>query len=376
MTTPITINDISDLARILRERPEWLDVLRSIVIGEELLNVPWQLAELTQQVSSLAQRVDDLTQQVSSLAQRVDDLTQQVSSLAQRVDDLTQQVSSLAQRVDDLTQRVDDLTQRVDDLTQQVSGLTQRVDDLTQQVSGLTQRVDDLTQQVSGLTQRVDDLTQQVSGLTQRVDDLTQRVDGLTQRVDDLTQRVDGLTQRVDDLTQRVDDLTQRLNNFVEATNENFHLVNQRLDRLEGRFSNFEGSDYERRIRNRLLFRATSRFNLNRPILAMVQDRQNAPELNSVIHRAVQSGVITYEDAEDLHEADLIIKDADNRYLLAEVSITADETDLIRATRRARLLTSAVDATVIPVLVSSNVPESQRALADDYGVSIFIIPYP
>ena len=369
MTTPITINDISDLARILRERPEWLDVLRSIVIGEELLNVPWQLAELTQQVSSLAQRVDDLTQQVSSLAQRVDDLTQQVSSLAQRVDDLTQRVDDLTQRVDDLTQQVSGLTQRVDDLTQQVSGLTQRVDDLTQQVSGLTQRVDDLTQQVSGLTQRVDDLTQQVSGLTQRVDDLTQQVSGLTQRVD-------GLTQRVDDLTQRVDDLTQRLNNFVEATNENFHLVNQRLDRLEGRFSNFEGSDYERRIRNRLLFRATSRFNLNRPILAMVQDRQNAPELNSVIHRAVQSGVITYEDAEDLHEADLIIKDADNRYLLAEVSITADETDLIRATRRARLLTSAVDATVIPVLVSSNVPESQRALADDYGVSIFVIPYP
>ena len=229
MTTPITINDISDVARILRERPEWLDIIRSIVVGEELLSVPQQLAELTQTVN--------------------------------------------------------------------------------------------------------------------------------------------GLTQRVDDLTQRLDD-------FIEATNENFRLVYERLDRLEGRFSNFEGSDYERRIRNRLLFRATLRFNLNQPILAMVQDRQSAPELNSIIHRAIQSGAITEDDATDIYDADIIIKDEDNRYLLAEVSITADETDLSRAVRRSELLAGVANATVIPALVASNVPESQRALADRRGVSLFIIAYP
>ena len=229
MTTPITINDISDVARILRERPEWLDIIRSIVVGEELLSVPQQLAELTQTVNAL---------------------------------------------------------------------------------------------------------------------------------------------------TQRVDDLTQRLDDFIQATNENFRLVYERLDRLEGRFSNFEGNDYERRVRNRLLFRATLRFDLNQPILAMVQDRQSAPELNSIIHRAIQSSAITEDDATEIYNADIIIKDEDNRYLLAEVSITADETDLSRAVRRSELLAGVANATVIPALVASNVPESQRALADGRGVSLFIIPYP
>ncbi len=264
MNTPTNVNDISDIVRILRERPDWLEIIRGIVVGDELLSVPQQLAELTQ------------------------------------------------------------------------------------------------------------------------------RVDQLTQRVDQLTQRVDQLTQRVDDLTQRVDQLTQRLDEFVQVTNDNFRLVNERLDRLEdgqsdlraafarleGRFSNFEGTEYERRVRNRLLHRATRRFDLNQPILAMVQDRQSAPELNSAIHRAIQSGVITEDDSDDLHEADIIIRDEDNRYLLAEVSITADETDLVRAVRRAKLLAVAANATVIPALVSSNVPESQRALADFHGVSLFIIPYP
>ena len=222
MTTPITINDISDVARILRERPEWLDVLRGIIVGEELLNVPQQLAELT-----------------------------------------------------------------------------------------------------------------------------------------------------------------GRVNDFVQTTNENFSLVYERLDRLEatlsrleGRVSNFEGNDYERRIRNRLLFRATLRFDLNQPILAMVQELQSIPELNSIMHRAIQSGAITEDDAADIHNADIIIKDEDNRYLLAEVSITADETDLVRAVRRAGLLAGVANATVIPALVASNVPESQRALADARGVSLFIITYP
>lgn len=203
-------------------------------------------------------------------------------------------------------------------------------------------------------------------------------------------QQLAELTQRLNELTQRVDDLTRRLDEFIQATNENFRLVSERLDRLEvgqsdlgaafaqleGRFSNFEGSEYGRRVRNRLLFRATLRFNLNQPILAMVQDHQSIPELNSIIHRAVQSGALTEDDATDIYNADIIIKDEDNRYLLAEVSITADETDLSRVVRRSGLLAGVANATVIPALVASNVPESPRARADARGVSLFIIPYP
>ena len=35
-----TINDIHDLARILRENPDWAETMRGILLGKELLELP------------------------------------------------------------------------------------------------------------------------------------------------------------------------------------------------------------------------------------------------------------------------------------------------------------------------------------------------
>ena len=57
MTTPtdITLNDISDLVRILRERPEWQEAVRHVVISNELLSVPQQLAEFVRSTNEFIQ---------------------------------------------------------------------------------------------------------------------------------------------------------------------------------------------------------------------------------------------------------------------------------------------------------------------------------
>lgn len=43
MTTSIT--DIVDLTRILNEQPEWRDAVRSILLGQELMDLPRRLGE-------------------------------------------------------------------------------------------------------------------------------------------------------------------------------------------------------------------------------------------------------------------------------------------------------------------------------------------
>ena len=48
MTT--TINDISDLARILEERPEWAETLRSLLLSREVLEQPEKMAQLTERL--------------------------------------------------------------------------------------------------------------------------------------------------------------------------------------------------------------------------------------------------------------------------------------------------------------------------------------
>ena len=43
-----SINNIDDLARILREQPEWADAIRSLLLSKELLDLPNQFAEFVE----------------------------------------------------------------------------------------------------------------------------------------------------------------------------------------------------------------------------------------------------------------------------------------------------------------------------------------
>ncbi len=43
-----SINNIDDLARILREQPEWADTIRSLLLSKELLDLPNQFAEFVE----------------------------------------------------------------------------------------------------------------------------------------------------------------------------------------------------------------------------------------------------------------------------------------------------------------------------------------
>ena len=197
---------------------------------------------------------------------------------------------------------------------------------------------------------------------------------------------------------------------FVEATNENFRLVHERLDsleagqaelragqaelraeqaetnrrlgslerrfnRMEGRFSNFEGGEYERRARQRILFNTATQLGLSNPVIVMTQDGQSTPELHGGIHRAIRSGRISTEQASDLIEADLIIADDDGNHVLVESSITAADRDVERAGRRAGALATALETAVVPVVATARIAEPQRAFAEQQGVSIFIVNY-
>ena len=69
-----TINDINDLARILREQPEWVDTLRSLLLTQELLELPSRVAELVKVVEAMTQRLDRMEGRLDSLEGRFSNL--------------------------------------------------------------------------------------------------------------------------------------------------------------------------------------------------------------------------------------------------------------------------------------------------------------
>ena len=258
-----TINNIADLVRIIREQPEWADTIRSILLSQELLELPERFAKFVQ-------RVD---------------------------------------------------------------------------------------QKFDAIDQRFDGLTQEVNGLTQWVDGLTQRFDALTQQVNDLTQRFDALIQQVNDLTQRVDGLIQEMN--------------ARFNWLEGQVGNLNGYVYEQRVRNGALVRAKNVLGLEDPQLALTRDTGRTVELDRLVNRALSSGAISPEQEEELQETDIIIAGAGNRHAAIEVSVTADNSDIQRASLRAGILANVTGGEVTPVIITANLNEPQRLFAENQGVTIF-----
>lgn len=198
--------------------------------------------------------------------------------------------------------------------------------------------------------------------------------------------------------------LPEQLAQFIAATDRNFQLVNQRLERLEndvaglksdvaelktgqdrtnrrlnrleGRFSNYEGSDYERRVRYRFLSRATLEFDLDTPHVAFALQGQMTPALNRIFHRALRERLISPEEFQELHNIDIIIAAENDHYVAGEASLTVADYDITRARERADILALATGNRTDPAVITTAISESQRLLAESNGVSVFIIPYP
>ncbi len=71
MTTPNTINTIEDLARILQEQPTWAQALRSLILSQELMDLPETFASFVQEQRQFNARTEE---RFNSLQGSVDNL--------------------------------------------------------------------------------------------------------------------------------------------------------------------------------------------------------------------------------------------------------------------------------------------------------------
>ena len=94
-----TIDNIADLVRILKEQPEWADTIRSILLTEELLNLPARFAEfvqLTQESNRLInERLTQIDTRVDHLETAQTETNQQLTQLNTRMNRMEGRFSNL-----------------------------------------------------------------------------------------------------------------------------------------------------------------------------------------------------------------------------------------------------------------------------------------
>ena len=180
-------------------------------------------------------------------------------------------------------------------------------------------------------------------------------------------------------LSRELLELPEEFAQFVKLTNANFQMVNDRLDRIDGRMDNGFGTNYEIRVERNLPSHAGQHLGLRSVRVLRGTIAGLDPDLEERVEQAIDEDVISWEEHGQLLLADLIFtgrsRTGDSTiHALAEVSITAGDTDIDRAAERARILGSVIQHPVTPVVISASVDDERAARARDSGVTVIQAP--
>jgi hypothetical protein len=205
---------------------------------------------------------------------------------------------------------------------------------------------------------------------------LTEDLLDLPARFDRFVQSQEETNRAQEETNRRLSELLAELKEANDDTRQRLTSLESRFTRMEGRFGNLEGAQYEGMVRTKALARTHIHFGFKAPYVALHQEGLAAPILVSAITHAIRERLVTTADSGDLFETDLIISDEENRHAVFEVSLTADDSDILRAKRRAEILETITGGAAIPVAITTRMDVASYELADAEGVTVFVIPYP
>ena len=225
-----------------------------------------------------------------------------------------------------------------------------------------------LTAEMLGVPEQVKQL--QTNFLELRKDFYDHRKEFLDHRKEFLQMRKDFDDHRKEFLDHRKEFLEHR-NEFLEHARN----TNRELASLRGAVRQLQGTDYENHAANYAPRRLRSILGMTQP-KAIATPREKAG-LHEIADQAVEDGLITDDEADDLLLADAAFAGlnpaGETVQVVAEASITAQTKDCDRAVRRAKIMAKATGTPAVPVVISAGA-EDNLVAERKHEVTFFSIP--
>ncbi len=377
MTT--TINDITDLIRILEQQPQWANALRSILLSPELLELPEKFAEFVAATNdnfrTVNRRLEALETGQAELIAGQAELKADVEELKTGQAELRGGQAELKADVEELKTGQAELRGGQAELKADVEELKTGQAELRGGQAELKADVEELKTGQAELRGGQAELKADVEELKSGYSELRADVKELKTGYSELSADVKELKTGYSELSADVKELKtgySELRADVKELKTGYERLERRVTRMDGDVRSLKGTDYEgfaARLARRLLRR-----NLNIINADLLSSRYDFSQAASLARAASSSGLITYEESEELEIADLILlgQDEDGQpvYIAAEVSITIHADDIERAEVRADILARATGVRAVAAVIGTDV-----ALGLPTGqVSVMLLP--
>ena len=239
-----------------------------------------------------------------------------------------------------------------------------------------------MTEEVMQLPARVFRLEELVARIATQLEELT---NVLTRFTEQTNQRLDKVETDVTELKEgqaRLEEGQARLETDVAGLKEGQARLEDsqarletRMDRLEtgqirmsGQLSHLLGLDYESHVA-RLAHRWLQRhFQITQTDTLWVSAASEKQELSAILNQAMESGAISFDEAEDMERTDIVIRGSDPDgnpvHVVIEASLTVQESDIRRAADRAAILEKAVGGPTRAVVIGESISPTDQELAD------------
>ena len=263
------------------------------------------------------------------------------------------------------------LPARVSALETFTADLAQKLSDLTDLVS---QFIEQTTQAFTQVNQRLDrieaDVAELRAGQTELRADVAELRAGQTELRADVAELKTGQAELRADVAELKTGQTEIRADFSDLKTAQVKMSSQ-LD-------NLTGTDLERQAARLASRRARQHLDVNRAELLLALTVPDHPEFRDLLNDAAAEGIISDQQADDLQQADLVLRGTTpngvTTNVVAEVSVTIGTDDILRASQRAAIMAQASGQPTLAAVMGQSLPPEHQPLSDSLGVSFLPVP--
>lgn len=408
--TSTTINDISDLVRILEEHPDWAETLRSLLLTREVLELPEKLVLLIQAQEATNARLDEFIRQQLEfnqlLAQGLKDtnakldefIREQVEFNRQLVQGQQEANRQLAEgqqatnaRLDQTNAKLDEFIQEQREINRQLAqGLRETNARLDQSIEELRESVREQReinrqlaegQQESNarLDRSIEELReanrQFAEGQKETNARLDQSIEELREANRQLALGQQETNARLDEFVRELRETNAKLDAFIREQRKINARADRRFARLEARTGFLLGDAFENRLHGYIIPLLAQRLGLRRPVIIKSRFHLMPQSFYDQLDAAEDNGIITAGQNIQVQQTDFILQaryrdTGEPVHLAVEVSRTVHEYDISRAHYRAAALAAVTGTAGAAVVIANFVPEAEEFRARDWEVTI------
>lgn len=145
---------------------------------------------------------------------------------------------------------------------------------------------------------------------------------------------------------------------------------------MRGQIGNLVGADLERKVHAKIAHFAR-RLKLRKIQILQSQIVGDNKELHDRLAHAEDQGIISLEQGDQIQVADIIFRgqhreSAQSMHVVAEVSRSIADHDIVRAADRAQIWSLVTECETLAVVIGARIEPKQQALAQERSVTILI----